>query len=345
MATIRDVARRAEVGISTVSRVINDTGYVSAQTRAKVLKAMQELSYYPNEIARSLKRKNTYSIGLVLTDISNPFFGEVAHAVESAARNRNYTLLFSSTGADAKQEAAAIDLFLEKQVDGIIWFAPSDMEKVQEVSTVRKTPVVIITAQPGHLNQNAVYVNDARGAFEAVTHLVRLGHRRIGYIAEPDRANVSQERLRGYRWALKENGILVDSDLIVRGNFQEGSASQAIDHMCSLESRPTAIFAANDLMAIEAMNRIRSLGLRVPEDVAIVGFDDVKMSGLPGIDLTTVSQPKKEMGREAARLLIDSLTQEQSSIRQVILSPHLVVRKTCGYHLNLARQYADDSPA
>lgn len=339
MATIRDVAERANVSISTVSRVINDTGYVSKETRVKVRKAMRELRYHPNEIARSLKRRHTRSIGLALTDISNPFFGEVAQAVEQEARERGYTLLYVSAGENIEQESACIDLFLEKQVDGIIWFAPRSEEKVKEVTVDRKMPVVVITATPDHLNLNSVYVNDARGAFEAVSHLLRLGHRRIGYIAEPDQPGTSQERMKGYGWALKEYGIEQDPALIVRGTFREGSGSAAVLQLMGRPNPPTAIFAANDLMAIEAMHQLRTMGVRVPEEVAVVGFDDVKMSGLTGIDLTTVAQPKQEMGRQAAALLIDSMG-AQRSVRQVILSPHLIIRKSCGYHLALAEKYA-----
>lgn len=339
MATIRDVAKKARVSISTVSRVINDTGYVSAETRRRVQAAMQELHYYPNEIARSLKRRNTNSIGLALTDISNPFFGEVAQAVEQAARDRGYSLLFATTGDDEEQEEACLDLFLEKQVDGIVWFGPSDVRKLEEVTSIRRVPVVVITATPGPPQLNSVYVNDARGAYEAVAHLIRLGHRKIGYIAEPDRPGTSQERLRGYEWALKDFGVELDAGLIVRGTFREGSGSKAVLQLMDQPHRPTAVFAANDLMAIEAMHQLRSLGFRVPEDIAVVGFDDVKMAGLVGIDLTTVCQPKVEMGREAAWLLIDQM-QSPKAVRQVILSPHLVIRKSCGYHLSLSEKYA-----
>lgn len=336
VATIRDVARLAKVGISTVSRVINDTGYVSDATRARVLAVMAELNYQPNEIARSLKRKHTLSIGLALTDISNPFYGEVAQAVESAAREMAYSVLLACTGEPRRHETECIDLFLEKRVDGIIWYAPGDKKKLREVTVERKVPVVIITPDPDSVNHNAVCVNDVRGAFDAVTHLIRLGHRRIGYIGEPDDPHVSQERMRGYRWALDEHGIEIDPTLIVRGTFREGSATRAVDLLLDRDDPPTAIFAANDLMAIEAIHRLRGRGLAVPEDVAVVGFDDVKMAGISGIDLTTVSQPKREMGREAARLLISCIRRERP-LRQVILTPHLIVRKSCGYHLAAER--------
>jgi Transcriptional regulators len=332
MTTIRDVAARAQVAVSTVSRVINGTGYVSEKTRARVLKAMEELNFRPNEVARSLKRRQTRSLGLAITDISNPFFGEVAHAVEIAARSLGYSVLFASTGREAAQEAGCIDLFLEKRVDGIIWFAPRDRDKLREVMVKRRVPVVVITPMPDSRETHSVYVNDARGAYEAVSHLLRLGHRKIGYIAEPDEPGVSQERLRGYRWALNEYGLELDPSLIVRGTFSEGAGSRAVDIFFRQRERaPTAIFAANDLMAIEAMSRLRSMGLRVPQDVAVVGFDDVKMAGLVGIDLTTVAQPKQEMGREAALMLIDAIANPRT-VRQVVFTPYLVIRKSCGYY-------------
>lgn len=338
MSTIRDVAARAGVGISTVSRVINGTGYVSEETRAKVLKAMEELNFHPNDIARSLKRRKTRSLGLAITDISNPFFGEVAHAVEVAARSLGYSVLFASTGPEAPQEADCIDLFLEKRVDGIIWFSPRNRAKLKEVTEKRKVPVVIITPEPGDREHHTVYINDARGAYEAVCHLLRLGHRRIGYIAEPDEPGVSQERMRGYRWALEEFGLEPDPSLIVRGTFREGSGSQAVDYFFrELDKAPTAIFAANDLMAIEAMSRLRSMGLDVPKDVAVVGFDDIKMAALAGIDLTTVAQPKQEMGREAALMLIEAIA-DPSKVRRVVFTPYLVIRKSCGFYFSAGEE-------
>ncbi len=333
MSTIKDVAREAGVGISTVSRVINESGYVSQETREKVLAVMDELQYQPNEIARSLKRRHTKSIGLAVPEISNPFFGEVAEAVEVAAREKSYTVLFCSTQYDSNQEEVGIDLFLEKQVDGLIWYAPHNKSKLQTVLEQRHVPIVIITPEPVWGDVDSVCVNDASGAFEAVAHLIRLGHRTIGYIAEPDDPTGSQQRLKGYRAAVREYGLPLDESLIARGTFREGSGARAVEVLLDRPKPPTAIFAANDLMAIEAMTRLRSKGYRVPEDIAIVGFDDVKLASAGGIDLTTVAQPKQEVGQEAVHLLIERLNDEPRATRQVTFSPYLIVRKTCGQHL------------
>lgn len=333
MSTIKDVAREAGVGISTVSRVINDSGYVSKETRERVLAAMDELQYQPNEIARSLKRRHTKSIGLTVPEIGNPFFGEVAEAAEVAAREKSYTVLFSSTRDDPEQEEVGIDLFLEKQVDGLIWFAPHNKGKLQTVLHQGRVPIVVITPEPVWWDVDSVCVNDAGGAFEATTHLIQLGHRSIGYIAEPDDPTGSQERLKGYKAALREHDLAIDESLIVRGTFREGSGARAVEMLMDRPEPPTAIFAANDLMAIEALARLRSKGYRVPEDVAVVGFDDVKIASIGGIDLTTVSQPKQEIGQEAVRLLINRLSGRPRATRQVTFSPYLVIRKTCGQYL------------
>lgn len=327
------MAREAGVGISTVSRVINDSGYVSQETREKVLAAMDELQYQPNEIARSLKRRHTRSIGLTVPEIGNPFFGEVAEAVEIAAREKGYTVLFSSTRDDPKQEEVGIDLFLEKQVDGLIWFAPHNKSKLQTVLQQRRVPIVVITPEPVWWDVDSVCVNDTAGAYEATAHLIQLGHRRIGYIAEPDAPTYSQERLKGYKAAFREHHLVTDESLIVRGDFREGSGARAVEALMDCSEPPTAIFAANDLMAIEALARLRTKGYRVPEDVAVVGFDDVKIAAIGGIELTTVSQPKQEVGQEAVRLLIDRLSGEPRATRQVTFNPYLVVRKTCGQQI------------
>lgn len=335
ISTIKDVAREAGVGISTVSRVLNDSGYVSQETREKVLAAMDELQYQPNEIARSLKRRHTKSIGLAVSEIGNPFFGEVAEAVEIAAREKIYTVLFSSTHDDPVQEELAIDLFLEKQVDGLIWFAPHNKTKLQTVLKQGHVPMVVITPEPVRWDVDSICINDAGGAFEATSHLIQLGHRNIGYIAEPDDPTGSQERLRGYKAALREYDLFLDETLIVRGTFREGSGARAAEVLIDRPQPPTAIFAANDLMAIEAIARLRAKGYSVPGDIAVVGFDDVKIASVGGIDLTTVSQPKREVGREAVRLLIDRLAGEPQATRQVTFSPHLVVRKTCGQSMHV----------
>lgn len=325
--TIKDVAKEANVAISTASRVINGSNNVSDGTRERVEQAVRKLGYKPNSIARSLKQKHTYSIGLVVPDIGNPFFAEVAQAVEQSARERGYSVLLANTNSKEDQEREAVDLLIAKQVDGIVWFAPIDRKLVDELSSSDNMEIVTISGGADPLGTHSININDQLGAVEAVSHLIKLGHTRIGYIAEP--AHHTQERLIGYKAALKQAGIAVDTTLIERGTFKAKSGLDATKRLLSIKNPPTAIFAANDLMAVEAMQYMRGKGLRVPEDVAVVGFDDIELASLSGIELTTIAQPKYEMGREAAKLLISSLRRTTAS-RQVLLSPSLVVRKSCG---------------
>lgn len=330
--TIRDVAKHANVAISTASRVINDSGYVSEETRAKVEETIRKLGYVPNSIARSLKQKQTFSLGLIVADIGNPFYAELAQAVERAARDLGYSVLLANTDGKPKHEESGIRLFLTKQVDGIIWYSPINKELVDRVAKSQDTSIVVISGKQELQGNHTIHIDDHLGAFEAVNHLINLGHRRIGYIAEPDHPKYPQERLKGYCRALKEANIPGDSSLIVRGTYQEGSGLEAAKRLLSLPDRPTAIFCANDLMAIEAMQYIKAIDLRIPEDVALVGFDNTKIAGIYGIDLTTVAQPTYEMGRESANLLISSLKGDVSP-RQILLRPSLVIRKSCGYYL------------
>lgn len=333
--TIKDVAKHANVAVSTASRVINDSGYVSQETREKVEKAVETLGYTPNSIARSLKQKSTFSIGLIVTDIVNPFYAELAQAVERAARERGYSVLLVNTDGSGRLEKEGMDLLIAKQVDGIIWYSPINQKLIEELEQKSGPVVVVITAKSEPIGRHTIHIDDQIGAHEAVDHLIKLGHKRIGYIAEPDAPEFSQERLNGYKAALAKAKIKLDKSLIVRGNFQEGSGRRGMQSLLKLSNPPTAVFAANDLMAIEAIQYIREQGLRVPEDVAVVGFDDIKLAGLYGIDLTTVAQPKYEMGREAAKILISSIQKERAS-RQMLLHPTLVVRKSCGYSLKRA---------
>lgn len=330
--TIKDVAKHANVAISTASRVINDSGYVSEKTRQRVEQAIRELGYVPNSIARSLKQKQTFSIGLIVTDIGNPFYAELAQAVERAARERGYSVLLTNTDGKASQEKDCVTVLAAKQVDGIIWYSPINEDLVDAVMRDAGITVVVITGKERHMGHHTIRIDDQLGAFEAVNHLITLGHTRIGYIAEPDDPKFPQERMKGYRRALTEAGITCDEHLIVRGTYQEGSGLKAIRVLLGLKEPPTAVFCANDLMAIEAMQYARRKGLRIPEDLAVVGFDDTKPACLHGIDLTTVAQPTYEMGREGAKLLISSLAKPLSS-RQLLLRPTLVIRKSCGYYL------------
>lgn len=331
-STIKDVAKLAGVAISTASRVINDSGYVSDETRIKVESAVDQLDYTPNAIARSLKQKSTFSLGLVVADIGNPFFSELAQAVERAAREQGYSVLLVNTDGKMAHEDDGVHLLISKQVDGIIWYSPINTKLAQQVSKRKDGPVIVtISGKPNPVGTHSIYINDEAGAVEAVNHLIRLGHKRIGYIAEPEGEQYSQARLQGYLHSMEKGQVSVVPELIVRGDFQEGSGRRAIKKILAEKQLPTAIFAANDLMAIEAIQYAREIGLDVPGELAIVGFDDIKFAGLRGIDLTTVAQPKYEMGQEATKLLISSLKREQAS-RQISLLPSLVIRRSCGYH-------------
>lgn len=330
MATIKDVAHRAGVGISTVSRVMNQSGYVSAQTTERVLAAIDALGYKPSEIARSLKRRTTHSIGLLVADVGNPFFAEIARVIEQECRAHGYTLLLCNTDDEREHEAKAVTTLLEYRVDGILWFAPQDADLVDEVVS-EGMRVVTVSAAFEKAQLDAVWVDERQGVIDAVRHLASLGHRCIGYIAEPQSASV-QLRIAGYRQAVRELDLDSDAGLIVRGTFRKGSGSAAVAQLLERKPQPTAIIAANDVMAIEAMNTLREQGLRVPEDLAVVGFDDIDTAALKGIELTTVAQPKQEVGRVAVRCLLDPA--ERSPVR-IVLEPRLVVRTTCGHSLKV----------
>lgn len=330
--TIEDVAKVAGVSKSTVSRVVNNIPLVNEKTRKKVLKAIQETGYKPNALARGLTTRRTGTLGLIISDISNPFFAEVTRGVEDFASAYSYNVILCNTDERPEKERRAVDLLLSKQVDGII-FTSARMTETDLSSVIEgRIPFVFIGRVVEDVEADYVIVDDELGGFQATDHLIRLGHTRIGFIGGAADASAQIDRARGYRNALKMRGLAVDESLMINGMFkQEGGYAAAEKFLEMGEKRPTAVFAANDIMAIGAMDAFMSHGLRVPEDIAVVGFDDIPLARMKAVDLTTVSQPKYDLGIIAARMLLRRLdSKTRQGFQHVIIPPKLVVRKSCG---------------
>jgi len=329
MTTVKDVARRAGVSTATVSHVINETRFVSAELRARVHQAMKELDYRPNAIARSLRRKKTQNIGMVVPDIAYPFLAEVAKGVEDMGFELGYTAILCESSGNLEKEAACISLLREKQVDGIVFIAAGESYSHVQRLIEQGVPVVVCDRELPGVEVDTVIADNVGSGTQATEHLIRLGHRRIGCIAGPRELCISNRRGDGYKRALKEHGIPVDKDLIVRGDFRCRGGYEAMRELLALDERPTAVFACNDLMAMGAICAASRRRLKIPEDIAIIGCDDISLAAFTNPSLTTVAQPKHEMGAVAVDMLVGRIADRSESPTKRALPTELVIRDSC----------------
>lgn len=338
--TIRDVARRAGVSVATVSRVVNRSPHrVTPATERRVRSAVRALGYRANIIAQGLKNRSSRTVALIVPDISNPFFPAIARGIEDTARAHGYAVLLCNTYEDLDRENAYLGLLRNRWVDGVIFATVGSNTRHLRALRRARLPVVLVARDVEGLAIDTVRVDNFRGEYEATQHLLRLGHRRIAHIAGPPALHVAAERRRGYLEALRTAG-LEEEAVIVEGDFTADGGRRAMT--AALHARPpvTAVAAANDLMAIGALEALRQLAARVPEDVAVVGFDDITFASLVSPALTTVAQPKYRMGQMAMERLLQLLQGGDARTRQTVLVPELVVRESCGARSGARAQIA-----
>jgi LacI family transcriptional regulator len=294
-----------------------------------VLEAIVELGYRPNTLASSLRRGETQTLGLILPDSANPFFAEVSRSIESTAFEQGYHLILCNTEGNIQKELLYVDVLCNRQVDGIIFVAAGDQTDSLERVLNKNIPVVMIDRDLPGLEVDAVLTDNRQGGYLATQHLIQLGHYRIGCITGPSSVTPSAGRVEGYLAALAEHGIPADDSLMVRGDFHPQSGWSAVRALFSLEEPPTAIFAGNDLMAIGALRAISEAGLRVPEDVSLVGFDNIELASYTNPPLTTIFQPIQETGQTAVTFLLERIREPSLPFRRVILPTSLIVRNSC----------------
>jgi len=334
MTTIYDVAKHAGVAPATVSRVINESGYVSEETRLRVRRAIDELKYTPNRLARGLRSKQTQTLGLVVTDITNPFWTTVARGVEDAASQAGFSVILCNTDeSDAKQDQYA-SLLLEKQVDGFLLVpATRDVSTVSLVQE-RGVPIVVLDRRMP-IPVDTVRGDSEGGAHELITHLLRFGHRRIALLGGSVNVSTAREREAGYRRALEEAGIPVDESLILNRAFTQQAGYAMTQAVLKMEPRPTALFAVNNFIAIGAVRALRDAKLRLPEDVALVSFDDLPIALVVEPFLTVAAQPAYEMGRLATELLMARILGDVTGDHQEIVLPaELIIRRSSNCPVN-----------
>ena len=328
MITIRDVAREARVSIATVSHVINNTRYVSDELSKKVHIAMEKLGYHPNDIARSLRKKKTYTIGMIIPDNSNPFFAEVALGIEMRSFDLSYNVIFCNTNRDVQKELIYLDLLLKKRVDGIIFVSSGSNINSIEFIKSQKIPVIVVDREVKRLEVDSVLVDNLSGGYQATKHLLNLGHKIISCISGPSLITPSSERIEGYKKALKEASLEIYEKLILQGDFQYEGGYKSAKRLLRMKKIPTAIFVCNDLMAIGAIRAIKEGGLSVPKDISVVGFDDIALASFYSPKLTTVTQPKYQMGKLAANMLIERIMNKEIEPRRKLLKTELIIRES-----------------
>ncbi len=327
--TIRDVAARAGVSVATVSRVFNRKGPIRAATYTRVLAIAERMRYVPHAAARSLSTRSTSTVGVVLPELHGEFFSEVIRGIDVSARKRGLHLIVSGSHSD-EAEMKAVLRAVRGRVDGLIVMSPDLDASTLLVDLPAGVPVVLLNATAG--GRSSITIDNAGGARAVVRHLVALGHSRIAFICGPDNNCDAAERLRGYRSALRAAGPLVDEPLEFPGKFTEESGYEAAQGIVGTKPRPTAVFAANDAMAIGALSAFNSAGLRVPEDMALVGFDDIPIARFLSPSLTTVNVPIADLGRRGLALLLDP-NQAREDARRSTLKTNLIVRQSSGREL------------
>lgn len=328
--TISDIAKKAGLSVSTVSRVLNNKSQshrISRDTAELIIKTAAEMSYRPNAVARSLRLKKTNTIGLVVPDISNPFFAHITRGIQRAAHGAGYSLVVCDTDEDLRQEVEHVNLLKGKGVDGLIVMPVGlSFDHLKEVYD-RGVPIVLLDRCIDVLNATSVQVDNHDGAYQAVEHIIKCGHTRIAIIQGLSYTYTSSQRLRGYMDALMAGGVDVDEGLIVGSDFRQENGYIETKLLLRKEDPPTAIFATSDLITLGALQAIFEDRMRVPEDISLVSFDDIDFAPYLIVPLTTVAQPKELMSEIAVKLLVEQIGAHESvEPKKIVLKPQLTVR-------------------
>jgi LacI family transcriptional regulator, galactose operon repressor len=330
--TISDVARRAGVSSMTVSRVINDSARVSAETRRRVEDAIAELGYVPSRLARGLIRQRTGTLAVIVPDVANPFFTLIVRGAEDVARRAGYRALLCDTRADLDIEREVIEELIAHRVEGIVIAPVSDRSKghLRRLTSFGVPFVLVDRTVPG-VESDVVLGDSAAGARRLVEHLISLGHRRIGFIVESEEVSTARDRHRGYVDALETGGLPVDPDLLVRSTVDPEGGYAGMQRLLALKDPPTAVFTVNNLVAVGAIDAVRAAGLEVPDDVALVCFDDIEYASRLYPFLTVMMQPAETFGTLGTQLLLERIEGRGSQrSRMVVLPAEFIVRRSCG---------------
>lgn len=327
--TILDVARESGVSYSTVSRVLNDFDFVKEGTREKVMEAAERLGYIANIQARSLAGGRTQIIGLLVPGLDNGYITEIVSGIDQELSTSNYDMMLYTTHRFEGKESLYVKTIANGLADGLILLVPYDAYKSLQGLPTQDFPYVLVDQIDNTYNSTTVDATNWQGAYDATAYLIGLGHQRIGFIMGHPQLNSAKERLDGYLAALQQHHIKRDDSLIIAGDYMTKGGYTGALRLLNLSSPPTAIFAANDLSAFGVYDAIHEVGLNIPKDISVVGFDDIPLALLTYPKLTTVRQPLTQIGQVAVRLLLEKLKNPEKEARRVTLATELVIRDSC----------------
>jgi len=331
--TLKDVAREAEVSVTMASRVLSNYGYFSEESKSRVLKAAQKLNYKPDAIARSLKTGQTKAIGVIISDVLSFFFTTLVRGIEDVASQNNYSVILCNSDEDPDKERKYLSVLYERGVDGLIVSPSTGNHTYLKNLAKGGVPLVLVDRRIRGLKVPTVTVDNEAGSYEAVSHLIKSGHRRIGIITGLKGIMTSEERLAGYKRALEEHGLPVKEELIKEGDYRREKAKEKSLEFLRMKNPPSALFVCNEPMTSGALLALRKNKVKIPEKIAIIGFDDPVWAPLNEPALSTVSQPSYSMGTLACQTLLKQLRgapRNEMPSEDIILKPKLIVRESCG---------------
>lgn len=330
MATIIDVAKRAGVSVSTVSRVLNNHPNVGAEVRQRVTDVIRELNYEPSRVAQRMRATSSQLVGVIFSDITNPFYLDVLRSIEYTLSGQGISVLISNADSSEEREAAYIRIMQNENVAGLIIAPTKEHVPALAAAATAGLPIVVIDRRLNSVDVDTVLVDNFEGALSAVQHLIRLGHERIAVLSGPLHLTSGRERYTGYLQAMSDAGLTVDPSMTRFGNYRENSGYTLAHELLSIPNPPTALFSANNLMTLGALNAIHERGCTIPDEIAIIGFDDFPWAISLNPPLTTVAQPTSEIGTRAAELLLDRIKERDRTPRTVVLPTQLMIRASCG---------------
>jgi LacI family transcriptional regulator len=331
MSNIKDVAKRAKVSVATVSHVLNNTRFVSEKLKIKVMKTIEKLDYEPNIMARSLRLKSTGTVGLIMPDSSNILFAEISKVIEGILFSLNYNTMFCNSGYDSKKELEIIKTFRSKRVDGII-IVPVDKSNINiNKLAASDIPTIILDRKIPGTDLSTITVDNEFGVYEATKYLISLGHKKIGYINRKSPHSHSIDRLKGYKKALKDSGIEIKNNLIIKGGFNYKDGYDTMEILLKNKLAFTAIITFNDTAAIGAVRAILDSGLEIPGDISVIGFDDVPICQYYNPRLTSIHYPINEISEAVTSILIKLIQKNQpKSFQNIVIAPKLIIRESTG---------------
>jgi LacI family transcriptional regulator len=327
--TIEDVAREADVSYATVSRVVSGKGYVSIETRNRVMDAVTRTGYIVNRRAQGLASGRAQVVGLVVHDLDTSYIGEIVRGIDEELASVSYDLMLYTTHKRKHRESAFVTNLTAGLADGLLLVLPTDPAAYLDTIRRRGFPFVLIDHGGNGAEGPSVGATNHQGAYDATRYLIELGHRRIGFVTGNLEMGCAADRLAGYRTALGDHGLAVDPCLIQEGDFAQPRGFDCARALLSLPESPTAIFASNDVSAFGVVEAIRDRGLRIPDDVSVIGFDDIPTAASIHPRLTTVRQPLEEMGRQATRMLLEFIANPERQVERLDLPTSLVIRGSC----------------